>query len=205
MNRQKEYTDDELIAMIQGKPEERKHAMRHLFMDRTLHRDALRKIKDSGGKPEDAEDAYQDAFLAFQKNVRKGQFERQSQLRTYFIKTAYFIWLGRRRLVYEKRVDLKADHSEFENPEENTPEALAIRANRKALIEKILSRMDQHSPPCGTILWLRANAYSMEEIARETGLSDATAAKKKAYRCTEKLRNMANEKPEFKELLKSLM
>lgn len=198
----KPFTDEEMIRMIQGKEEERHEALRHFFMDESLERMVFAKIRERGGATQDAQDAFQDAFKVFQRNVRNSAFEGKSTLRSYFVGIALRLWLDKNKQSWKNRVNLTEESTQLEEHSGDNPLDAVVDADRKTLVRQLLENMGER---CKKILWLRANSHSMEEIATAIGLSGSDMAKKEAYRCNNRLKEMVLSKPELANLVKSMI
>ena len=196
------FSDEEMIRMIQGKEDERHQALRSFFMDERLERMVFAKVRERGGSLEDAQDAYQDAFKVFQRNIRNKTFEGRSTLRSYFIGIALRLWLDRNKQSWNNRVVLTDEQLRPEEQSPDNPLDAIIDADRKNLVRQLLEAIGER---CKKILWLRANSHSMEEIAQAVGLSSGDMAKKEAYRCNNRLKDMIMGKPELVHLVKSMI
>lgn len=195
-------TDEELIRMIQGKEEERHQALRHFFLDQSLERMVFAKIQERGGSRQDAQDAYQDAFKVFQRHIRNNTFEGRSTLRSYFVGIALRLWMDKNKHSWHNRVNLTDEALQLEEQSPDNPLDTVIDADRKKLVRQLLENMGER---CKQILWLRANSHSMEEIAESIGLTNADMAKKEAYRCNNRLKEMILGKPDLVHLIKSMI
>jgi RNA polymerase sigma factor (sigma-70 family) len=198
----KPFNDEEMIRMIQGKEEERHQALRSFFLDQSLERMVFAKIRERGGATQDAQDVYQDAFKVFQRNVRNHAFEGKSSLRSYFVGIAIRLWLDKNKQSWNNRVNLTYESTQLDEQSEDNPLDVVIDTDRKTLVRQLLENMGER---CKKILWLRANSHSMEEIATAIGLSGADMAKKEAYRCNNRLKEMVLSKPALANLVKSMI
>ncbi|MFN7120065.1 MAG: RNA polymerase sigma factor [Saprospiraceae bacterium] len=196
------FSDEAMIRMIQGKEEERHRALRSFFLDESLERMVFAKVQERGGSRQDAQDAYQDAFKVFQRNIRNNTFQGKSSLRSYFVGIALRLWMDKNKQNWSNRVNLTEEQLQLEEESEDNPLDAVVDADRKNLVRQLLENMGER---CKQILWLRANAHSMEEIAQEIGLSNADMAKKEAYRCNNRLKEMVLSKPELVHLIKSMI
>ncbi len=196
------FTDEEMILMIQGKEEERHQALRSFFLDDSLERMVFAKIREKGGSKQDAQDAYQDAFKVFQRNIRNNGFEGRSSLRSYFVGIALRLWMDRNKQSWHNRVNLTDEQLQVKEQSPDNPLDAMIDTDRKNLVRQLLETIGER---CKKILWLRANSHSMEEIAQAISLSTADMAKKEAYRCNNRLKEMILGKPELVHLVKSMI
>lgn len=196
------FSDAEMIRMIQGKEEERHQALRSFFLNQSLERMVFAKIQERGGAKQDAQDAYQDAFKVFQRNIRNNGFEGRSTLRSYFVGIALRLWMDRNKQNWHNRVNLTDEQLQIEEQSPDNPLDVMMDTDRKNLVRQLLETMGER---CKKILWLRANSHSMEEIAEAIGLSNGDMAKKEAYRCNNRLKDMILGKPELVHLIKSMI
>ena len=119
------------------------------------------------GHHEDAQDVTQDAFLSVWQNI--GQFKSRSRFSTWF----YRIVKNKALNLIDQRQRRKTDPMEIDDTQPwvpldtETPERLALRAERKQLVHDALARLKEHHR---TILVLRElQGLSYHEIAETLG------------------------------------
>lgn len=198
------YSDEELVTMIQGKPEERLKALKFFFMDQALELEVIESIlTNKGANREDAQDAYQDSFAIFQRQVKSGKFKGDSSLRTFFIGICQRRWLDLKRKSFVTKVSLVDEQTIFEKPAEKSPESILEGQQRLQLLRKLLGAL---SPICHQIMWLKANGYRLREIMDKLDLSgNYDTLRNKSKTCMKALRERFREHPEMELLFKSLM
>lgn len=185
------WTDKAIIGAIQEGRDSRKVALHHVF---SWRKSAINFIVNKGGIEQDAEEAFNDALIAFDKNIRLNSFNFGSSLKTYFMSILWRRWMNNTRS-YKKTNDLEeARHS----PSEDDVEDYVISEERKAFWQKVFGKMGER---CQYILKLKQLEYTGEEMAAELGLKNAAMAKKTLYRCMEKLRAFFKEHPNMKDIL----
>ena len=139
---------------------------------------------------EDIEEAYDDAFMVFQEQIKNDNFQKKAKLSTYF----YAIFRN-------KCVDLSRKNNKnlqtssedqmltLQSPQVSSLESM-INEEEKT---KLLALLDQLSEICKTILLLWNDGYNLTEIATKTGLKNANTAKAKKGTCFKKLKSLAKE------------
>ena len=150
-------------------------------------------IKNSG-KPEDAEDVFQDAMVLVYQKLKQEDFKLTSDLSTFVYAVARNIWLSRLRRIHKVTYD-----------SERISDQAILEANIVADIEEhekyslfrkyFLKLSDQ----CQKVLGLFFEGQSMKTIAKETGLSEGHTRKKK-FECKKVLLKMIEQDPAYNEL-----
>ena len=148
----------------------------------------------------DAEDLYQDAFIAIQENLLKGTVREDTSWTSYIMTIG--MNLASKRWRKEGKVDstdTMADGSDDDKP--MSPTARKVEDILKTLSEgdiplykdpealSLLGNEITHSPePCASIIllyygWDDEPGLSMKEIAQRVGLKNADTAKAKKSQC----------------------
>lgn len=134
---------------------------------------------------EDIEEAFHDALLAFSDQIIHQKFGGNSRLETFFY--SIFNYKCYDRLRKNSKDPDKTDQTHDPvNPLEDTLMSL-IREEDKAML---LAALDRLKELCKKVLLLWNDGYSMEEIARQTGLKNANTAKAKKSQCFHELKSM---------------
>jgi RNA polymerase sigma factor (sigma-70 family) len=192
-----DWTDQALIKAIRGGGAARDAALQHLYLRPGLREAVFRHVLDHGGRREDAQDIFQESLVIFDRNLREGRFEGKSALTTYFVAIAKWRWLTVRR---QQGRYTELDPIHFDG-EVDSPEQDALRAEQRELLQDALGRIGDR---CKQLLTLYQLEYSMKEIAEQMQYESADVAKKEAYRCRLRLRDLLEKSPEWSHLLKSL-
>ena len=150
------------------------------------HFEAVRRyITTHGGTETDAEDIYQEAFLALWRNVKTGKLQSIEGLNIggYLFSIARFKWVDeiRKRKTHVKMVAEKATETIWEEQLQEDEDA------RIASVRKLFGKLGES---CQKVLLLfYYQKKSMREIAAAMQWEEATARNNK-YRCLQKLRNL---------------
>ncbi|MBK6931948.1 MAG: sigma-70 family RNA polymerase sigma factor [Saprospirales bacterium] len=192
-----DWTDEALIAGIQIGGSAREEALKRIYLLPGLRETVIRHVLEHGGSRQDAQDIFQETLVLFDRNLREGRFEGKSALRTYFVAIAKWRWVTVRR-----------QHGRYTNlapaqydAEVDSPEAETIRSEYRELFQEALGQIGER---CRELLQLYQLEYSMEEIAQRMQYGNADVAKKEAYRCRMRFRELLENNPEFAVLLKGL-
>ncbi len=189
------WTDEALIAGIQNGGSAREEALKRIYLTPGLRETVLRHVYEHGGSREDAQDIFQETLVLFDRNLREGRFEGKSALSTYFVAIAKWRWVTVRRQK-GRYTDLAPTH--FDEAVES-PEATTIQSEYRELFQEALGQIGDR---CRELLKLYQLDHSMEEIADMMQYSNANVAKKEAYRCRGRFRELLETNPEYAALLK---
>ncbi|WP_157974377.1 RNA polymerase sigma factor [Lewinella sp. IMCC34183] len=166
---------------------------RHELIDQLYlhHRDAFvtyaqRQLYATG---EDAADCFQDAVIAFYKNIVSGRLtELTCSIRTYLFSIG-------KRLVYrrnqKRQRERPTDHEEGVQPADELDWSLIDRFDREHDHRRLQTAMEQLGSPCREILTLYYyHHYPIESIADAVGLPSAGATRVKKMRCLNALKQL---------------
>ncbi|MCW5924187.1 MAG: sigma-70 family RNA polymerase sigma factor [Saprospiraceae bacterium] len=188
------WTDESLLAAIQSGGAARESALRHIYLFPGLRETVVRHILDNGGSRSDAQDVFQEALVLFDRNLREGRFEGKSALATYFVAIAKWRWVTLRR---QQGRYQELSPAQYDGTVES-PEADTLRNEHRELLAEAMGHIGER---CRELLRRYQLDYSMEEIAREMGYANAETAKKEAYRCRMRLRELLENHPLWTEYL----
>ena len=189
------WTDEALIAGILTGGSEREEALKRIYLKPGLRETVLRHVYEHGGSREDAQDIFQESLVLFDRNLREGRFEGKSALSTYFVGIAKWRWLTVRR---QQGRYTELSHVQYDETVDS-PEAETIRSEYRELFQEALGKIGDR---CRQLLKLYQLDHSMEEIADLMQYSNANVAKKEAYRCRMRFRELLENDPTFAALLK---
>lgn len=191
-----DWTDEALIAGIQNGGSAREEALKRIYLLPGLRETVIRHVLEHGGSRQDAQDIFQESLVLLDRNLREGRFEGKSALSTYFVAIAKWRWVTVRRQ-QGRYTDIAPTHYDAEV---ESPEAEAIRAEYRQLFQEALGQIGDR---CRDLLRLYQLDHSMEEIARMMQYSNADVAKKEAYRCRMRFRELLENNPAFAALRES--
>jgi RNA polymerase sigma factor (sigma-70 family) len=189
-------TDAEMTDAIRRGGAARETALRDLYLRPGLREAVYRQVLDQGGTRDDAQDIFQESLVLLDRNVREGRFEGKSTLSTYFVAIAKWRWLTVRRQ-QGRYTELQASQydGEVESVEHET-----LRTEHRELLQAALAELGGR---CKELLTLYQLEYSMREIAEQMAYENADVAKKEAFRCRQRLRELLEKQPQWSNLLNS--
>ncbi len=191
------WTDEALVTGIQAGGSAREEALKRLYLLPGLREAVIRHVLDHGGSRQDAQDIFQEALVLLDRNLREGRFEGKSSLSTYFVAIAKWRWVTVRRQ-QGRFTDLAPAHYDAEV---ESPEAETIRSEYRDLFQEALGQIGER---CRDLLRLYQLEYSMDEIADRMQYQSADVAKKEAYRCRMRFRELLETNPQYAQLLNAL-
>ena len=189
-----EWTDERLAQGIRAGGPGREAALQAMYQKPGLRETVIRLVLDHGGRRDDALDVFQETLLLFDRNLREGRFEGRSTLATYFVGIAKWRWQAVRRRQGRLTELLPGDYDGLVE----SPEAEVLRTEHREWLEKALGQIGER---CRQLLQLYQLDYSMEEITRTMQYANADVAKKEAYRCRMRFRELLEQFPQWKHLL----
>ena len=166
---------------------------RHELIDQLYlqHRDAFVTYaqRQLYATEEDAVDSFQDAVIAFYKNIVSGRLT----VLTCSIRT-YLFSIGK-RLVYrrnqKRQRERPTDHEAGVNPADELDWSLIDRFEQDHNRELLQNAMERLGSPCREILTLYYyHHYPIDSIAESLGLPSAGATRVKKMRCLKQLKEL---------------
>jgi RNA polymerase sigma factor (sigma-70 family) len=191
-----DWSDEALVSGIRAGGSARDEALKRLYLMPGLRETVIRYVLANGGSRQDAQDIFQEALVILDRNVREGRYEARSALSTYFVAIAKWRWVTVRRQM-GRYTDLSPAHYDAEV---ESPETAAIREEYRELFQEALSQIGER---CRELLRLYQLDHSMEEIAQIMHYNSADVAKKEAYRCRMRFRELLQNNPTFAALLEN--
>lgn len=188
-------TNSEILFAIKQSDALRDKTLQQIYADDKLRKTVFSYIFHQGGSLQDAEDVFQDTVILFDRQIREDKFQGQSSWTTYFVGIAKWRWVSLRRKFSRDSAELKV---EYHDSIVESVEARVIEGEKLTVIEAVLSRIGER---CKETLTLYKLSHSMEEIAEIMHLSSPEMAKKVAYECRKKFKELVLNDPEYKTVL----
>lgn len=181
-------TQQEDTTLFESIKEGRYELIDQLYLE---HRDAFITYakRQLYANEEDAADCFQDAIIAFYKNVVSGRLtELTCTIRTYLFSIG-------KRLVYrrnhQRQREQPTDHEAGVNPADELDWSLIDRFEHEHDRSRLLAALDQLGEPCRELLTLfYYHRYPIESVMTALKLPSAGATRIKKMRCLKSLRKL---------------
>lgn len=162
-------------------------AARELATEQLLNRNIfyVQKLAKKFRLAEDAVlDAYTDGLLLTIDHIISGRFEQKSKVSTYLYQVVY----NKCRDLSKKSATKEVAWEEWLQDWEPSSQRLLKDLEVKEEVDRLHRYLEEMGEPCRKILldwgyW----GYRMDEIAKRSGLENATQAKRKKYKCLQRL------------------
>lgn len=186
-------TDKQIVESLQGESyTQHDEAFRAMYQQFFAGVEAF--IIGNSGSSADAEDTFQDALVAVFNNLRSGNFQLQSSLKTYVFSISRNLWLNKLRR-QGRMVNITTEHEQIEIPE-NQMNVLE-KGERSEIIANLIEKMGEECRQL--LLYFYFDRFRMKRIMELMGFSSEQVTKNKKSRCMKKLRAMAEEDVIFKD------
>jgi RNA polymerase sigma factor (sigma-70 family) len=170
--------------LIQGIAAEDKGALEKLYK---LHYSMVQSlVVNNAGSRDDAADVFQETVIVLYEKVKTGNFELQSQLKTFIYAVARRIWLT--KLQKTQRFAVQPDDVEETIAVENEVEQHQQQQENFAIMEVAMGKVGE---PCKSLLQaFYLQKKTMDVISVEFGYTNAENAKNQKYKCLVRLKKL---------------
>ena len=186
------YTDQEILAAIHSGDDDRVLGQ--------LYSVYLPKIKGmilkNSGTEDEALDVFQDAVMAFYKQVKTGKFKEQYQIGAFIYSVSRNLWIN---YIKKKNRNISISEKEYLIPLEDDVLNDMITKEREKKVMEVFSQIGERCQELLTYSIFRK--YSMKEICQRMGFSTENAAKTRNYKCKQKLIRLVNDNQALKKFL----
>lgn len=190
-----EIPDGELVAMFQRPPEARERALRILAERESLRRKVQKFVRENFGNRHDAEDAWQEALIIADRQLRAGLYRGESSLDTWVCSIGKYFWLSELR---RRRPELGIEIAPNESESSLDPAEIVAIAERQRILADALASMDEK---CRELL----DRYNLHFSARETREAmhapDEQWVHRETERCRRKVLHWLQKRPELLDAL----
>lgn len=155
---------------------------------------AKRKIVRLGGKPEDAEDIFQEALIIIFEKIQQNTLPMITSFRTYFLGICKYLWKSNSRQKYKREI---TGISQAYHPDDIDIAEKIVEKDKHKFFQR---KMDLLSKDQQEVLNLYFDGFSMKQIAHKMGYGSAAYAKKKKAVVKKKLVGMIQLDPIYREL-----
>lgn len=195
-----EYTDEELIQALRQGGGTRQKAWEYMYKSWTGVWE--RVVCDLGGNPDEANEAFHEVAMTFEKVLRKPEFQlKTAALKTYLVTCVKNRWLRKRRKQTREPSNPTREELEIRDVVDDLERQL-MKDDLRQSVDHLLNTLGER---CRRVLRMFSQGFSMEEIAAAEDWKDAGKAKKEKYECQEKLKNYLRDNPDIAQHLKDLL
>lgn len=196
MDRSK-WTDQELVSAIQRGDKDRTSALKQIFQRKQVRQEVIQYIKSRQGNLQDGQDIFHEGLIVLDGSIRDGKFRAETSINGYLFSICRMLWWNQLRK--KQKTLLTAENPKNREPDFQTPEIQLINEELQEVLRQLL---EQLSPKCQHILELWQLHFSMEEIAEQLQLENATIARKTKYRCMQSLIDRVKGQPDLVKYLR---
>jgi RNA polymerase sigma factor (sigma-70 family) len=177
-------TDIQIIELLKSRKDEK------AFLSLYKHFPMIKKmIVAKGGKPEDAQDIYQEALIILHKKATTTDFKLTSKLSTYLYSVCRFLWKDELKK-QGKHLSVEFNE-EIDAVEESDLEEIIKKEEQIKIAEKIIAELGDR---CRELLLLfYSGTMKLKAIASKMGYSSENTAKNQKYKCLEAAKNKLKE------------
>jgi RNA polymerase sigma factor (sigma-70 family) len=144
-----------------------------------------RFVANNNGRPDDAEDIFQDTMIVLLEKLRQDDFQLTASIKTYIMAISKNLWLKRLRTAY-RETEFTDIHDNKFYEEIN----LAIE-NEKSYTDKLQSYIHKISKHCqGLIHDIFFKEKAIEQIQKEHGYSTRHNAQNQKHKCVEQIKKL---------------
>lgn len=185
-----------IISQVRSGKQGRDKVICMLYRDEHLKQQVISYIRRNSGNEDDAEQVWTTVVMQTVKSMAtRLDLEIKNTLEHYMMGVARYTWLSMLKKqkpsqVYDQQLDVDMSPS---------VEEAFIGMERVAELEELMQVVGEK---CREVLHMWSHSYSMAEIAKAVGYKSEMMAKKKKYKCLQRLITYLHEHPHLKDRLK---
>lgn len=189
------YSDKEIVSAIQAGNADKELQ----FLYDTTQVKIRGYVLQNNGSLQEAQDIFQDAVVAFFKQVLAGKFDQSKSVDGFIYTIGRNLWINRAKRMSRMVANPEQLSNRQEHAESNSYLHRQISAERAEKMDALLSRLGNRCKELLThTIFYRMR---MDEVAQRMGFSGANAAKTQNYKCKQKLIRLLNENKHLREHL----
>ena len=140
-------------------------------------------VSKNNGNQADARDVLQEAIILTYKKIRNGSFELTTTFTSYFFSVCWNIWM---RELRNRKTEIN-NLMEYHYLEQAADAGIIREFEQQQKYRIYQDHFRRLGRECQKLLKLFLNKYPLKDIARMMGHKSEKAAKKKKYKCKERL------------------
>ena len=194
------YTDETLVAMIQGLSKHRDVAIQYVLKNwkpevvAILNRQEANKLQ--------IEYTLSEAIIVFDKHIRNGTYRQESSLKTFLISICKQIFQNKERWRMSEKGHTPLDEKTVDVFTEETPLTDIYSRDVSTFVQKILAIL---SLRCRDLLSLYMLSFTNREIKEQMNIPSENAVRNALYECRRKFRQLCEKSPLFKKIIQELL
>jgi len=191
MSKKNKYTDSDLLAMLRSKdPAKESVAYKQIYLSNSAMVKSY--VGKNSGTADDAVDLFQDVMIVLYNNLKKEDFELQSQLNTYIFSIARNLWYKKLRKL-DKTLSIEDASYKIGDKDLNGLEVI----EKLEKFEYLNSSISKLGDGCKKVLKsFYYDKRSMKQISEEMNYANEQVARNKKMSCLKKLREISLSKLE---------
>lgn len=182
------HPDNGLIASLRNKEAD---VIRRIYQEHFSLIEHM--VLANSGSKEDALDLFQDGMMVIYRKAREGDLELTCSFKTYLFSVCRNLWLKRLRKNRNLEVTILTDEESIDT------ENLETTFDEQERYRFFKSKLSQLGTDCQQVLTLFFEGASMVRIAEIMGFASEGYAKKRKFKCKEKLVALIKNDPSYKE------
>ncbi len=194
------YTDDVLVALIQGSEKQRDEAIQYVL--KNWRSEIGRFLYQKGASKAEIDYIIEEALVIFDKHIRARKFRQESSLKTFLISICKFTLLNKARWENKEKIAASAEEGALYIQDGETPLTQIHSQERTRFVHKVLAIL---SPRCRELLTLYMLSFTNREIKEQMNLPSDNAVSNGLYECRQKFKQLCEKSPLFKKIIQELL
>lgn len=153
----------------------------------------IKLVVDNNGTLDDAKDVIQEGLIIIFKKARDKDFQLTSSFLTYFYAIARHVWWRMLKKKKDKEVSINENLGLID---ESDIEAAFLKEEKHSFY---LSKLKELGEQCRQLLEYHTQGKRIREIVQLMGFSSENYARKRKFKCKEKLIKIIEEDPKYKD------
>lgn len=182
------HPDNGLVAALRNKEAD---VIRSLYQEHFPLIEHL--VVSNSGSKDDALDLFQDGMMVIYRKSRDGDLELTCSFKTYLFSICRNLWLKRLRKNRNLEVTILTDEESIDT------ENLETTFDEQERYRFFKSKLNRLGPDCQQVMTLFFEGISMIRIAEIMGYASEGYAKKRKFKCKEKLVELIKNDPAYNE------
>lgn len=185
------FSDDQLLEGIRAGDHQVLKQVYDLYLPGVAY-----FVKTNSGSQADALDVFQDGLVVLYKKLLPGDFVLTSTLKTYLQAVCRRIWMNKRT---KTKGVFKVEITEEETNTvlDTSTETLIEKEERESVFREYFFQLGKD---CQQILSFAFSGIKMKEIAKKMGIASEGAARKKKFKCQQRLVDRIKKDSRYNEL-----